>query len=120
MPRGGCLVPRPSSAVDFDAALQYALDQAVPGHLGGRLELRLPSGRSISVELWPCRNGRTTGGEMEQNILEALREADEPLTAEKLAETAGYSPNSGAFRQAIKNLMENNQIINARPGYRLA
>lgn len=106
--------------VDFDAALQAAIDSAVPGHLGGKIELRSPTGRSFTVELWPCRGGRTAGGEMEQNILEALAEADGPLTADKLAEVAGnYSPSSGAFKQAIKNLTESGQIVNARPGYKL-
>lgn len=110
-------MPR-SNGVD-DTALQTGIDAAAPGHLGGKLELRLASGRTISLELWPCRSGPAGASEMEQNILMALEEADQPLTGDKLAEAAGYAAESGAFKRAVKSLLESGQILNARPGYKL-
>ena len=108
---------RPTNAVDFDAAVQLAIDSVADGHLGGEITLRLRNGRTMTLTLLPCA-GRERS-EMEDDMLDALGEANAPLTGEKWAEAAGYQY-SGAFRRAIRGLVEGGRVINARPGYKLA
>jgi hypothetical protein len=120
------VVPTPPlGPAEFGAALQRLADAWCPGHQGGSLILRLPSGARTRVEIGRCAElpappaDPGTLSELEAAAIQAAEEATDTLTGEEIAHRAGYPFNS-RFREALAGLVRRGRLVNDRPGYRVA
>jgi|SRR5580700_12224993 hypothetical protein len=82
-------------------------------------EIQVPS-RSAIQAAPPVGEGRRRSP-LEQAILQVLDELPdgETLTAEQIAESAGY-PFNTRIREMLADMVHRHELVNLRPGYRLA
>lgn len=102
----------------FAEALRALVDEHYPGHTGAACIVRMGAvDQRTRVPPAPVRFSDRGGlDEQDRDILQAAHEAGRKLTAEELADAAGYEP-SGRFRERLARLVRQGHLVNRRPGY---
>lgn len=82
-----------------------------------RITIDLPDGRAFKLEMPPTSaTKRTAETELGAAILQALASEKSPLKGATIAKLSGYGF-SGSFRQVLKALVDEGDVIHDKEGY---